>query len=169
MARYTAKHVTAWLLDKTGTKSVLLGPGSGEFSLSNLMEAGRGTATVMDHGKLDGRVYTDEVENEWSVTVNLPNRSIVHATEARVLNAVLKTGLFEGAQTTDPGGQVWAPALRVKLEDEVGNIDWILCPSNRVSAELGIATDNSSLTLSGSNLGKVLWGDDAAMWPSTGA
>lgn len=169
MARFTSKHCTAWLIDATGTKSVELGPGPGDFTCSNLMEAGRETVTVKDHGKLDGRVYGDEVENEFSMTVELRNQSITHATEARVLNAILRSGMFEDAQTTDPGGQVWAPALKVRLLDEVGTIDWFVLPSVRVSAELGIAAEGASLSISGSNIGTILRGADAAAWPSTGS
>lgn len=163
MARFTSKHCTAWLKDLSGTGCVELGPGDGALSISNLMEGNRETVTVMNHGRLDGRVYGDEVEQEWSLTVQLPNRSIVSATEARVLNAVLKTGLFaaESIQTTDPGGQVWAPYLLVCLLDEVGNVEWIRLPSVRVSAELGIAAEGATLSISGSNIGTVLWGADA--------
>jgi len=164
MARFTSKHCTAWLKDASGTKSVELGPGPGDLSISNLMENNRETVTVKDHGRLDGRVYGDEVEQEWSLTVELRNQSIVHASEQRVLNAILKTGMFagSGATTTDPGGQVWAPYLLVRLMDEVGNVEWIRLPSVRVSAELGIAAEGASLSISGSNIGQVLFGDDAS-------
>lgn len=168
MARFTAKHCTAWLVDASGTCSVELGPGDGALSISNLMEGNRETVTVYDHGNLDGRVYGAEVEQEFSLSIALRNQAIVHASEARALNAIYRTGLFEDAQTTDPGGQVWAPALRVRLQDETGRTDWILLPSVRVSAELGIAAEGASLSISGSNLGAPLHGADAAAWPSTG-
>lgn len=161
MARFTSKHCTAWLKGLSGEQSVELGPGDGALSISNLMEGNRETVTVINHGRLDGRVYGDEVEQEWSLTLQLRNQAIVSATEARVLNAILKTGLFADAQTTDPGGQVWAPYLLVRLLDEVGNVEWIRLPSVRVSAELGIAAEGATLSLSGSNIGTVLWGADA--------
>lgn len=161
MARFTTKHCTAWFYDGSMTKNVLLGPGTGDLSISNLQEANRTAIDVFDHGRLDGRVYGDEVPQEFSLTLFLPNRSITSATEARVLNAVLKTGTFAEGTTTDPGGQVWAPMLVVRLQDEVGNTEWIRLPSVRVSAELGVAAEGSTLSISGTNQGTPLFGDAA--------
>lgn len=150
MARFTSKHMTVYLLDLAGL-SMELGPGPGDLSISNLMEGNREAITVRDRGANDGSVYGDEVEQEMSLTLAFRNQSLVSSTAERVLNALLKKGTFASAQTADAGGQVYRLRVRVRFQDEAGNIDWIELPSVRFTGEISVATEGSTLSLSGTN------------------
>jgi len=158
MARWTSKHTTFFLLDLSEALSLEAGPGNGEITVSNIAENNRDTATVRSRGGIDGRVYTDELEQEISITVDLRNEELVHAVKNRVLNAILKRGAWAMAQTCDPGRQVYALTLRVRLKDEAGNLEWLEFGNVRFMGELSIVAEGGTLTLSGSNAATPLIG-----------
>lgn len=162
MARFTDKHVTFWLYDGSMRRCVELGPGPGDVTISNFaVENNREATDVYDHGALDGRVYGNEVVQEVSVTVDLRNQSLAHATEQRVLNALRWDGFFTDGTTADPGGQVKAHVGIIRLQDEVGNTDWIKLPNLRCTGELAVAAEGASISISGSNQGQPVTGDAA--------
>lgn len=158
MARFTSKHMTVFWVDQSGVLSVEAGPTPGDLSIGNLAENNREVAVARDRGTIEGSVYTGELEQDVSLTLELRNQSLVSSTEHRLSNALLKKGSFSGAVTTDPGRQVYRLAWLVRLQDEAGNVDWIKLPAVRAVGAIAVAPETSTLTVSGSNIGAPLIG-----------
>ena len=148
-SRFTSKQTTVTLIDNAGT-SITAGPGPGDFKISNIEADNAEAISVKNRGVHDGWVEGDDLEQDWTLTLGLVNQTLTHASIARVLDFVRKTGLYSTLSSVD--SVVWAMIVQVSMTDGT-NSGGIRLLNNRVKADLAEAKDGWTLTLSGKNVG----------------
>ena len=84
-----------------------VGPGPGDFKASNLQQGNYEAMKVLDRGQFSEMVPGDDAEIKISGSIYVSGDQ----TGSSVVDAILKTGDWSSATTTDPGGQVWAFTL----------------------------------------------------------
>ena len=135
-----------------GTKSVTMGPGEGNLSISGL-EAGMVTAIpVMNRGTFYQHVEGPDKEIPFSITI-LHDTTLTNASAVRVADAVLGTGFYTGETTADPGGTVWTMDF-VATVTRAGEVDAYALNNCRVTFDYGEAEAGNTLTINGIARGK---------------
>jgi|TARA_Y100000289_G_scaffold56543_1_gene60272 hypothetical protein len=99
MARFTSRNTTISFQDGSGN-SVAVGPGPGDLSISTQNADNAERVRVMDRLQFDGHVLGADLEQDCSVSVQLPNQSVTDATQLRVYDFIQKTGSFASRAST---------------------------------------------------------------------
>jgi hypothetical protein len=102
--RYTSVTVK----DGAGTPlSRTVGPGPGDFKASAVQHGGYEALKVLDRGQFYELIPGDDIEITVSGSIYVSGDQ----TGTSVIDAILKSGDWASATTTDPGGVVWAFTL----------------------------------------------------------
>lgn len=162
MPVFNAKNTIIQIEDASGTCKLVLGPGPGDGAWPDIAEGGMDTAIIKDAGSFLGRVYTEDMEGE--VTLSL-HHAVSDVARSELFNAIRKVGTWAGATTCDPGGTVWAASVLVRGE-QGGNVFALRWKSARIKANGTRALSGNTISLTLSVVGEPLYGADAIAWPS---
>lgn len=121
-----------------------VGPGPGDFSMDNIKHGNVALVQVKDRGQHDGFVPTDDLVQACSITIQLENKSITHATEKRVLDWINRTGAFAGAALTDGA---WLYEAVYTMTDGT-TTSTIVLPEIEGETAMAEAMEGSSLNIS---------------------
>lgn len=151
MARFTSKQTTVEILDSAGTTyAVVAGPGPGDLTIEPFEEDNAEAIATMDRGVFDGFVEGPDLQQTFSITVELEAQTLTNAGADRILDAVRKTGLWASATTVDPAGTMWAFKLKVTMT-KGGTSATITLPCCRGRASFSEDAAGHKLTISGTN------------------
>jgi hypothetical protein len=104
----TRRYTSVILKDGAGSPlSRTAGPGPGDFKFSTVENGNYAAIKVLDRGQFYELVPGDDNEIKISGSIYVDGDQ----TGSSVMDAVLKTGDWVAATTTDPGGVVWAFTL----------------------------------------------------------
>lgn len=107
---FTRRYTSVTIKDGAGSPlSRTVGPGPGDFKASTVENGNYAAVKVLDRGQFYELVPGDDNEIKISGSIYVDGDQ----TGASVIDAVLKSGDWASATTTDPGGVVWAFTLVV--------------------------------------------------------
>jgi hypothetical protein len=143
-SRYTARQTTVRFEDNAAA-GLTIGPGEGNFTISNLRSSNREVVAKYNRGAHDGFVTTQDLVQECSISIELENQTITDATHARVLDFVRKTGSFAAATSED--ATIWAWKTKITMTDSATTsiIELPLCEGAFDFAE---AAEGNTITIS---------------------
>jgi hypothetical protein len=153
MARFTSRNTTVQLV--SGASSITVGPGAGDFQHGATNAENTEKVRLLDRGVFDGHVETDDLEQDWSISIKLRNQSQTHATLARILDFIHKRGSFAGLTSVNPNPDVWAFQIVVTMVQGGVTATRTLpcCVGTETFAE---AADGHTISLSGTNNGAIV-------------
>lgn len=161
MPVFSSQNMQVFIQSASG-RSLRLGPGPGDASWPDVAENGQDVAVIKDAGKMLGRIYTEDMEGEISVSLHHMERDI---DTDELWDAILHRGTWASEATCDPGGTVWAPSILVKGE-RGGKMFALRWASARIKASGAIALSGSTLAFTASVVGGPIVGADAITWPT---
>lgn len=106
MGRDFNARSTTWRFEDADGLGMTIGPGDGSVEVGATNNGNVEKVRVMDRGRFDGYVETEDLEQEGSITVRCLTESITSAVSARVRDFIMKTGTF--ANATSVSNDVWA-------------------------------------------------------------
>lgn len=105
---FTRRYVTVTIKDGAGTPLTrTIGPGPGDFKFGQIANGNYEAPKVLDRGQFLELVPGDDLQQDVSGSIYVTGDQ----TGSSVVDAVLKSGDWASATTTDPGGVVWAFTL----------------------------------------------------------
>ena len=151
MARFTYRHLTVTFLD--GAALTMVAPGGpGDVSIDGLEEGNSEAVAVRERGSFVGMIEGDDIEQSFSVTVNVPAQTLTSGAQNRILDVVNKTGAWAAATTVDPFAAKWAVKVQLDFDDGAGNTGQMVLPCARLSASFSeSAGEPSTFSISGTN------------------
>lgn len=151
MARFTSKQTSVVLGDSANTTySMTVGPGPGDLTIDPFEEDNAEATPTINRGVFDGFVEGPDLQQSFSITVELPAQVLTHASQDRILDAVRKTGLWASATTKDPAGTMWAFQLIVTMT-KGGTSTTITLPCCRGRVAFAEDAAGHKVTISGTN------------------
>jgi len=156
MARMSSRNTTVTFRDgDAGPTELVIGPGPGDFSHGATNAENTAKIRVMDRGQFDGHVEGEDLEQEWSITVQLRGEAQTDAVEARVQDWLNRTGSFSGLVSKSANPDIWAFEILVTMT--LGGVTTTrtlpLCVADHTFTE---ALEGHSLTISGTNNGAIV-------------
>lgn len=155
MARFSSR-TTAVRFEDAASFGLAVGPGPGDFQHSDTNSENAERLRVMDRNRFDGHVLGDDLEQTWSITVELRNEVLTHATLARITDFIQRTGSFASpaTQSLSTNPDVWA--FRVKVTMTLGAVTTTYTlPHNVASYAKAEAKEGNRITISGTNNGAI--------------
>lgn len=105
---FTRRYSSVTIKDGAGSPlSRAIGPGVGDFTYSTVENGNYAALKVLDRGQFYELVPGDDNEIKISGSLYVDGDQ----TGSSVIDAILKSGDWASATTTDPGGVVWAFTL----------------------------------------------------------
>lgn len=154
MSRFNSRRTVVRFEDLAGL-GMTVGPGPGDFSHGALNAENTEKVRVLDRGAYDGHVETDDLEQEWSLTVQLRNEAQTHATNARLQDFLRRTGIFAAAQTVNPNPDIWA--FKVIVTMTTGGVTATRTLPNCLGMHaFSEAMEGHALAISGTNNGAIV-------------
>ncbi len=161
MARWSVKDCTVEIEDSSAGYNMVVGPGEGTFTVDGLEEDNSEAIAKYDRGTFDGFMEGPDVQQTFSIELELEIQTLTHASQDRIKDAVCGTGLWawtptSGPTSCDPANQKWAPKIRVTWSRGAVTTTLTL-PCCRVKG--GISEDAAGLkfSLSGTNYVVPTW------------
>lgn len=114
MARYHARFTTVVLQDNVGT-NITVGPGEGNFTVGEMNAVNKEIVQKFDRGAHDGWVETNDLTQEWSISIEMNNETQTDAGNARIQDWLRKANFYSGL--TSVSSDTWAFKVIVTLND----------------------------------------------------
>ena len=115
-SRWTSRLTTVRFEDSAGL-GLEWGPGPGDLSIGNENAENAEHIKKLDRGHHDGFVLGDDLVQDLSITAELPNEELTHATLARLHDFIKRQGSFAAAVSVDP--TIWAFKVIATFSDGV--------------------------------------------------
>jgi hypothetical protein len=151
-SRWTSRLTTVRFEDAGGL-GLEWGPGPGDLSIGNENAENAEHIKKLDRGKHDGFVLGDDLVQDLSITAELPNESLTHATLARLHDFIKRQGSFAAAVSVDPC--IWAFKVIVTFDDGVTTTTKT-CPIVEGEHAFAEAKEGSTLAVSARNHGPIV-------------
>lgn len=155
MSRFNNKVTAIQLEDGAGVTIDCL-PTQGDWSCSNLHVSSNAEAMeARSRGVHDGFFLGDDLVQEWTMTLEVRNESLTHASSARLYDWIVnhRKGVTSLTNIETSASGAWAFKLRVTCTDGT-NTQSVLLP--KTTAEIRQRTENgqdaTTFTLSGKNV-----------------
>ncbi|MEM6927706.1 MAG: hypothetical protein AAF602_12305 [Myxococcota bacterium] len=153
MARFSSRNTTIRFEDAADT-GLTVGPGPGDFSHGATNAENTEKVRVMDRGKFDGHVETNDLEQDWSLTTQLKNEAQTDATAQRLQDFLRREGSFSGLVSVSSNPNIWA--FRVIITQTTGGVTATRtlphCLADHAFAE---ALEGNTLSINGTNNGPI--------------
>ncbi len=158
MGRQSSRN-TIVRFEGAGGVGMTIGPGPGDFTHDATNESNTEMIRAMDSTRFDCLVLGDDLEQGFSITVTLRNEALTSATLARVLDFIMRTGIFGPAgatpvQSIDLNPDAWAWKTIVTMGLSVTTTTTL--PHCNGDYALAVAKEGNSITITGRNNGKIL-------------
>ena len=150
MSIYNYKHGSVAIHDQAGTINATLGPGPGNFQISDMEEGAAQSVPVPNRGTLLELAEGDDLGLEgvpFSIEIH-HDGVITSGGSSRPVDAILKTGQWSGKTTGDAGGVVWTTKLVVTF---TRNAVTVTCTLYNCRCKFSYAEDGTAnkITISG--------------------
>ena len=143
-SRYTARQTTVRFEDSSAA-GLLIGPGEGNFTISNIRQGNQEVVAKYNRGIHDGFVKTQDLVQDCSISIELENQSITDASNARVLDFVRKMGSFNAATSVD--STIWAWKTIITMNDGT-TTSTITLPVCEGAFDLSEAAEGNTVSIS---------------------
>lgn len=155
MARINAHNTRIYLEDGAGV-TLELPAAQGDLSVSNLAaDDNRETIVARPRGSFDGFVKGAELEQEISITLEIPSAQYTSAAVAKVIDWIKRTGIYHpstgSVALTSVDACSWAYKLRVTHTECGIEGGYVLPTTKLIVSSFSEAADMSTLSLSGTN------------------
>lgn len=165
MARWASRQLTITLEDANG-EQITAGPGPGDLNITAMTPENRERVRALDRGAFDGHFLGTDSEQEVSLTLELEDQTLSHATNARLLDFILNARKGATALVSvNPNTDVWAFKLTATFTKGATSTT-ILCPCVIPTLDFGEggADAPATLSFSGTNNG-IIYVDGTAVGP----
>lgn len=155
MSRFNSRKTTVRFEDAAGL-GLTVGPGPGDFQHGATNRENTEKVRVLDRGVYDGHIETDDLEQEWSINVQLRNESQTHAVNQRLQDFLMRRAgtPFAAAVTTNPNSDVWA--FKVIITMVTGGVTATRTLPNCIAAHaFAEAMEGHTLAITGTNNGVI--------------
>jgi hypothetical protein len=151
MGRYNARTTTITFQDTDGSDTITVGPGEGDFTISEVNQSNTEITRVLNRGVFDGFVKGDDLEQSWSITVQIKTENLTDATHARIWDFVNKSGSFASANAVSPDAWSWKAIVTMDDGTTTATITLPVCQGSLAFSE---GKEFHTFSLSGTNNGK---------------
>ena len=152
MARYNARLTTVKFQDADASNEITVGPGEGDFSIGATVSGNKERVRLLNRGAFDGFIETDDLEQDFSITIAVERQSLTDGTAARIYDFVHKSGSFASATSTS--SDIWAWKILVTMTDGTTTSTMTL-PVCQGSISFSEGKDFHTFSISGTNNGAV--------------
>lgn len=153
MARWTSRLTSVTIEDQSGAFTWTTSPGPGDLSVGGENPENAEHIKKLDRGKHDGFVLGDDMVQDVSLTLELPNVELTDAIANRAHDVFKKQGLWAAAVSVDP--TVWAFKMIVTFSDGVTTTTKTL-PIVEGEGSFSEAKEGSTFNFSGRNHGPIV-------------
>lgn len=154
MARFTSRNTTISFQDGAGV-SVAVGPGPGDLSISTQNADNAERVRVMDRLQFDGHVLGTDLEQDCSVSIQLPNQSITDSSNARVFDFIQKSGsLASRASTSTDITSAWKTVVTMTDGTNTSTITLPVCTGGLDFSE---GAEGHTFSISFQNNGPIVY------------
>lgn len=153
MSRWTSRLATVKVRDQSGAFEWTAGPGPGDLSIGGENAENAEHIKKLDRGKHDGFVLGDDMVQDVSLTIELPNIALTDALENRAHDVFKRQGLWAAAVSVDP--TIWAFIMEITLSDGVITTMKTL-PIVEGEGSFAEAKEGSTFNFAGRNHGPVV-------------
>lgn len=153
MARWTSRLTTVVIKDQSGAFVFTVSPGPGDLSTGGENAENTEHIKKLNRGKHDGFVLGDDMVQDVSITVELPNITLTEAAADRLHDVFKKQGKWAAAVSVDP--TIWAFIVEVTFNDGV-TITKKTLPIVEGEGAFSEAKEGSTFNFSGRNHGPIL-------------
>lgn len=159
MARFASRTTTV-RFEGSGGSGMTIGPGPGDFTFGTTNKENTEKVRILDRGSYECHIETDDLEQEWSITVGLKNETLTSATLARVTDFIEQAGIFtettgsSATTTVSTNTTIWAWKTIVTMVLGSATATWTLplCFGGYAFSE---ATEGHTIAVAGTNNGKI--------------
>lgn len=153
MARFNSRLTTVQFSDTDGGAEVItVGPGEGDFSIGESNADNKERTRLLDRGVFDGFITTDDMEQDFSITIAVKREALTHPSSDRIWDFIHKTGAYAGGSSTS--GDIWAWKTIVTMTDGTTTAKFTL-PVCQGSISFSEGKDFHTFSISGTNNGTV--------------
>tara|TARA_R100000655_G_scaffold35296_2_gene68711 strand:- start:1852 stop:2319 length:468 start_codon:yes stop_codon:yes gene_type:complete len=153
MGRYNSRNTVVTLSDSDGSNTATLGPGEGNLTISDSNNGNTEKIRVMNRGVFDGFVVGDDLQQDWSITIQVENQSVTSGVAERVWDMIHKSGSKASANSTS--ADIWAFKLIATMDDGT-TTSTITLPVCQAAMSFAEGKESHSFTISGTNNGAVV-------------
>ena len=153
MARWTSRLATVVIKDQGGSIQWTVGPGPGDLSIGAENAENAEHIKKLDRGQHDGFVLGDDMVQDVSISIELPNVALTDALDARAHDVFKRQGSWAGATSVDP--TIWAFVVEVTLSDGVITTTKTL-PIVEGEGSFAEAKEGSTFNFAGRNHGPIV-------------
>jgi hypothetical protein len=146
---FTKRHVTVRAEDLVGV-GIELGPGPGDSNIGETNSENTETNAVLDRGSFDCATSGDDMQQDFSITVNVQRATVLPDVE----DFIMKTGAFATLQTFNGDDQKWLCKLIV-TETLGGSTRTQTCLLVKLRKAWAEGTENNVITVTGTIYGGV--------------
>lgn len=150
-ARANSRNCSIRIEDANGL-GMTIGPGPGDWTVDPINAENASAVRVMDRGRYDGHVITDDLEQSGSITVQMRNEAQTSATAPRVQDLLLRRGFFAGAVSTGVYDTPMLWRLIHTFESDAGPQRRVF-PRVHLQHSLAESTESNTITINYTNNG----------------
>lgn len=152
--RFSTKFTSVAFVAGDGT-SIIAGPGAGDFTHSETNAENANAVRVLDRGVYDTHVETEDLEQTWSITLQLVSQSLTSATLDRILDFINHRAKFASLPSVCPNPDIWAFKVVLTMTKGATTATRTL-PMCRGSVAFAEALEGHTLAVSGTNNGRII-------------
>jgi hypothetical protein len=153
MARWTSRLATVVIKDQGGSIQWTVGPGPGDLSIGAENAENAEHVKKLDRGQHDGFVLGDDMVQDVSISIELPNVALTDPLVGRAHDVFKKQGAWAAATSVDP--TIWAFVMEITLTDGVTTTTKTL-PIVEGEGSFAEAKEGSTFNFAGRNHGPIV-------------
>ena len=152
MGRYHSRFGTVTF--RAGATTLVVGPGEGNFTISEMNASNKDVVQKHDRGAHDGWVETIDKTQDWSITIEMENQTQTSAVAGRIQDWLRKTNYYSGL--TSVSSDTWAFEVVWAMNDGTTTSTCTL-PENVAAYVLAEVVEGNTIAISGRNAGAPVW------------
>lgn len=154
MGRFYSR-VTTIRFEDSGGLGMTVGPGEGNFSFDPVNYGNTTKSRVLDRGRYDCHIETEDLEQSFSIDTQLKNESLTEAALDRLQDFLLKQGNFAAAVTVNANPDIWAWKCIITMV--LGGVTAVYTLPNCIGDfSFAEGTEGHTIGISGTNNGPIL-------------
>ncbi len=153
MARWTSRLTEAKIKDQSGSFVWTVGPGPGDASVGGENAENAEHIKKLNRGMHDGFVLGDDMVQDFSISIELPNVELTDPAVARAHDVFKRQGSWAAAVSVD--STIWAFIVELTFSDGVTTTTKTL-PIVEGEGSFSEAKEGSTFNFSGRNHGPVI-------------
>lgn len=159
MGRYSSRTTVVRKEDANGV-GLVVGPGPGDFSHGQTNAENAERLRIMNRNVYECHILGDDLEQEYSITVGLTRQTLASATVARLMDFIMRTGIYHPTTGTSPTVTLnvnpdvwsWRTIVTMTISSVVATFTLPLCTGGYAFAE---SKEGHAVTITGTNNGVI--------------